>query len=169
MKISNVEVDPPTKECIAVNQDEKWKCMFAEYNHFFITVPLFAIQSPYDSWSLRYILGLFCENGGSLAGCSSEHLAYTEDYHTNTTKVLKAISTSRPKNGFWAPSCSNHVYSTWNGLYDAAYRIPANSVNSLMQGINEWDQGLPVSYEHMDDGNWPINRPCSGLKSLETE
>ena len=64
MKISNVEVDPPTKECIAVNQDEKWKCMFAEYNHFFITVPLFAIQSPYDSWSLRYILGLFCENGG---------------------------------------------------------------------------------------------------------
>jgi hypothetical protein len=71
MKISNAEVDPPTKECVASNQDEKWKCMFAEYNHFYINVPLFSIQSPYDSWSLRYILGLFCENGGSLAGCSA--------------------------------------------------------------------------------------------------
>jgi hypothetical protein len=168
MRFSNEEINPPTAECVAAYPNELWKCMFAEYNHVFIKVPLFAIQSPYDSWSLRNILGISCEDGGSLIGCDEGQMRYIEDYHTNTTVVLKAIAANSAKNGYWAPSCSNHVYSTWNGLYDAAYRIPANSVHSLIHDIVEWDQGLQVSYEHMDNGNWPINRPCSGLRNKLT-
>lgn len=109
--------------------------MFAEYNHFYIKTPLFAIQSPYDSWSIRYILGIFCEDGGSLIGCGDGQLKYLEEYHANTSTVLRAISKNSNLNGYWAPSCSNHVYSTWNALYDQSYRIPAISENSLMQGI----------------------------------
>lgn len=150
---------------MAAHKDEKWKCLFAEFNHFFIKVPLFAIQSPYDTWSMRYILGIFCEDGGSFVGCGDGQMRYLEDYHRNTSVVLKAIAANGKKNGYWAPSCANHVYSVWNALYDSSYRIPANSVNSLMRGIWEWDQGQQVSYEHMDDGNWPINKPCSGVKS----
>ena len=165
MRFSNDEIDPPGAECVAAHPDEKWKCMFAEYSHSFITVPLFAIQSPYDTWSMRYILGIFCEDGGAFVGCGEGQMRYLEDYHKNTSVVLKAIAANGKKNGYWAPSCANHVYSVWNALYDSTYRVPANSVNSLMHGISEWDQGLPVSYEHMDDGNWPINRPCSGLKN----
>lgn len=29
MKLSNEEIDPPTKECVAANPTAKWKCMFA--------------------------------------------------------------------------------------------------------------------------------------------
>ena len=76
MALSNDQVDPPTSECVAEHRDEKWKCMFAEYNHKYIKVPLFSIQSPYDSWSIHYILGLTCQNGGSLAACQADHLQY---------------------------------------------------------------------------------------------
>ena len=44
--------------------------MFAEYIHPYIKVPLFPINSLYDSWSLPNILGISCGSGGSLAGCN---------------------------------------------------------------------------------------------------
>lgn len=168
MKLSNDEIDPPVKECVAAYPQEKYKCMFAQYIHPFINVPQFAIQSPYDSWSLPNILGIACENGGSLSGCGEGQLRYIEDYHANTSAVLKAIGTKKT-NGYWAPSCSNHVYSTWNGLYDSAYRVPMNTQYSLMYCIVQWASNLPGSYEHMDSGNWPINKPCSGVKSIMQE
>jgi hypothetical protein len=66
MKLSNEEVDPPNESCVKANPTETWKCMFAEYNYAYINVPLFAIQSVYDTWSLANILGLTCVKGGSL-------------------------------------------------------------------------------------------------------
>jgi len=65
--------------------------MFAEYVYAFIKVPQFAIQSPYDSWSMPYILGISCEYGASLIKCDDGQLKYIEDYHSNTSAVLKAI------------------------------------------------------------------------------
>jgi hypothetical protein len=66
--------------------------MFAEYVYAFMKIPQFAIQSPYDSWSIPNILGINCENGGSLAKCDDGQLKYIEDYHANTSAVLKAIA-----------------------------------------------------------------------------
>lgn len=115
---------------MAANPTEKWKCMFAEHNYAFIKVPLFSIQSMYDSWSLPNILGIGCQNAGSLAGCTPAQLEYIEQYHANTTAVLKKIGSSK-SNGFWAPSCSNHVYSTSTAFSSASFRIPAGSEFSL--------------------------------------
>jgi len=85
-----------------------------------------------------------------------------EDYHQNNTKLLTAIA-SNPKNGYWVPSCANHVYS-WGPFYDSNYRIPANSEYSLVKSIVDWMNQTPTNHSHADSGNWPINKPCSGLK-----
>ena len=139
--------------------------MFAEYNYAYIPVPLFAIQSPYDTWSLPNILGLDCENGGSLAGCQKAGVMdVIENYHESTFKVLKAIvNKSKSDNGFWAPSCANHCYVFGSSFYDSNYRIPANSEYSLSKSIGNWIQKVPGDNAHFDAGNWPTNSPCSGV------
>ena len=55
-------------------------------------VPQFVIQSPYDSWSIPNILGINCLDGISLANCDDDQLKYIEDYHANTSALLKAIA-----------------------------------------------------------------------------
>lgn len=169
MSISNEEVDPPTAECVAANRMEKWKCMFAEYIHAFIKIPLFPIQSLYDSWSIHYILGLGCGSGGSLAGCNQAQMAYIDQYRLNTSAVLVMI-TNNPRNGCWAPACSNHVYSTGSSFYSPNFRIPASSQFSAEYSLAQWISGSSQNhagnFEHIDTQPWPGNKPCSGLNSL---
>jgi len=71
MQLSNVEIDPIVSECVADFPNDKWKCMFAEYLINYIQMPLFYIQSPYDSWSLTNILGQHCHESGSLQSCNT--------------------------------------------------------------------------------------------------
>lgn len=86
-----MEIVPPVPECVAKYPDEPVNCLFAENIHEFIKVPLFAIQSLYDSWSLYNIIGMRCPNYNSLKGCSASDRAYIEQYHQNTSRVLFAI------------------------------------------------------------------------------
>jgi len=65
--------------------------MFAEYVYAFVKFPQFAIQSPYDVWAILYILNIDCVYRYSLEKCNEGQLRYIEDYHANTSKVLKAI------------------------------------------------------------------------------
>jgi hypothetical protein len=89
MSISNQEVDPPNTECVISNREAKWKCMFAQYNFPYILIPLFPIQSLYDSWSLPNILGIGCEHSGSLSACNSSQIYYIDQYKSNTSNVLR--------------------------------------------------------------------------------
>ena len=126
-------------------------------------MPLFAIESAYDSWSLPNILGIGCQAGGSLASCNAAQLAYIEQYHTNTSAVLKDIG-KKAVNGFWAPSCSDHVYSTSAAYTSASFRIPAGSDFSLALCVENWATSKAVSHQHIDAGNWPSNKPFSVLR-----
>ena len=74
MKLANADFNPPTKECAAEFQSDLWKCMFAEYLYKYLRVPLFCVQSQYDSWSIPNILNIHCIIGHSLKGCSSNEM-----------------------------------------------------------------------------------------------
>jgi hypothetical protein len=109
MNFSNAEVDPPVPECVAANPDAKWKCMFAEYLFPYVKVPLFAIQSAYDTWSLKTDIGIKClTSNGSLENCGAENRTHIEQYHANMSAVLRRIA-ERKGNGYWMISCPNHV------------------------------------------------------------
>ena len=70
---------------------------------------------------------------------------------------------SSNKNGVWAPVCINHCYLS-NSYYSSSnYRIPTGSEFSLIQTVADWIQGADSSSRHIDFGDWPLNRPCSGL------
>jgi hypothetical protein len=71
LALANEETNPPLKECNEKYKDELWKCMFAQYLHPFIKVPLFTVNSLYDAWSLQNI-GVRCLDEHSLAGCSKQ-------------------------------------------------------------------------------------------------
>jgi hypothetical protein len=70
MKLSNVEIDLPVPECVQHFKDDKVSCFFAQNIHRFIKVPLFPLQSLYDTWSIANILGISCITGGSLQKCT---------------------------------------------------------------------------------------------------
>jgi hypothetical protein len=42
-------------------------------------------------------------------------MGFIEKYHAGTSAVLKQIGKNK-KSGYWAPACSNHVYSA-GGAY----------------------------------------------------
>jgi O-palmitoleoyl-L-serine hydrolase len=164
MKFSNAEVDPPTDECVKENRNELWKCMFGEYLQAYIKVPLFPIQSLYDSWSLPNILGLGCGSGESLNNCNQGQMEFINQYRLNTSAVMKTIA-KNSKNGGWAPACSNHVYSTGSGFYAANFRVPASSANSIAATMEPWLEGKDGQHSFVDEVAWPNNKPCSGIAS----
>jgi len=51
-------------------------------------VPLFYIESEYDSWSLANILGLSCHKSGSLQTCSAADRKVIEEYRTAVLDVI---------------------------------------------------------------------------------
>ena len=67
LKYSNEEIGTPNSQCNNAYKNELWRCMFAQYLVDFISAPLFAPQSLYDSWSLYNIVGIRCVDGSSLA------------------------------------------------------------------------------------------------------
>lgn len=135
--------------------------MFAEYNNAFIKIPLFPIQSLYDSWSLPNILGIRCESGGSLSNCNDTEKTAINQYRLNTAAVLMAI-TNNKNNGCWAAACSNHVYSVGTAFYSPNFRVPAQSQFSIAYSVSQWMASNPNT-EHIDSQPWPNNTPCSGV------
>ena len=89
-----------------------------------------------------------------------------EEYHQETTNVLLAIG-KKSENGFWAPVCVDHVYSTGNRFNSPNYRVPMNSDNSVNDCLKRWINGEsdPANHRHIDMTKWPDNKPCSGLKN----
>lgn len=114
MKISNEEVDPPIPECVRDNPNEKWRCMFAQYQYPYIRTPLFPVNSLYDSWSIPNILGLHCEVNSSLKACNADERKYIEDYRKNSSDTLKGMAGNDFRNGAWGIACSNHCYMHYN-------------------------------------------------------
>ena len=72
-------------------------------------------------------------------------------------------------NGFWSPSCSNHVYSPFAAYTSKAFRIPAESEYSLALCVENWMTSRDVLHQHMDNVNWPNNKPCSGVTHLSVK
>jgi hypothetical protein len=50
-------------------------------------------------------------------------------------------------------------------LYDKNYEIPMNSNNTIDKTLFSWAQKNPGLHMYMDKGNWPENKPCSGISS----
>jgi hypothetical protein len=78
--------------------------MFAQHLYKHIKTPMFAIQSTYDSWSLRNILEINCPSLGECIGDSKKAIS---ENMKNITTILTDI-TKNPKNGAFGIACQLH-------------------------------------------------------------
>jgi hypothetical protein len=107
MAIANIYDNPPNTACVKAYPGEKWKCLFAQYSLKYVNVPTFLIQSPYDSWCLYNIIGVYCEkNYGSLASCDTKQMQAIDLYRGQTLRVIETYLEENPTWGTWAPACS---------------------------------------------------------------
>lgn len=140
--------------------------MFAVNLAPFIKAPTFIIQSLYDTWSIKHILNVPCIwDSQSLAYCTSPQKSIIHQYHKNTTNAILQMAKDNPNiNGYFAPVCANHVYDRFSSYYSPQYRIPHNSQNSIVKGVQNWMNGNadPSTYQLIDMGQWPDNGPCAG-------
>ena len=109
--------------------------MFVQNFHEFIKVPVFAVQSLYDSFSIPNIMGVSCIPNG-LASCSEEDRDLIEDNRRNVTDVLRRIG-KKPRNGVWGLGCVRH------GGLDVEYlspraTIPAHSNYTSGFSVEQW-------------------------------
>lgn len=142
--------------------------MFAENLYQYVKVPLFAVESLYDSWSAPNILGISCIDNHSLIHCDSNTRNQLEEYRKATRAILDKIAAIKG-NGVWAPACSDHCYmhsNSWNDKKDFA--IPVGSNFSVEQAVVRWYLNVtsPESHIHIDSQPWPSNSGCSGPTAL---
>jgi len=126
------------QRCIAANQGQEWKCMFAENAVQFLHAPLFALQSQYDSWQIAHVQGWGGSNKTAVLGKNV------------TERLIRDLLGANPKNGAFLDSCYHHC-GMWNYI-----RIDGDLVSSALQ---KWYYGLG------EPGNkrlWNQNRafPC---------
>lgn len=62
--------------------------MFAINLAPYIKVPTFIMQSLYDTWSIKNILGIPCIQGTTLAYCGPNQKTIIEEYHRNLTNTI---------------------------------------------------------------------------------
>jgi len=55
--------------------------MFVQYFYQYLTAPVFAINSLYDSYGLIAVQGISCISGSSIGNCNDINRKVIEDYH----------------------------------------------------------------------------------------
>ncbi|MCO5560397.1 hypothetical protein L7F22_014012 [Adiantum nelumboides] len=139
------------------------QCFFTEDSLGYVDVPLFILQSPYDSFQVRYIFappssysdGSWDACTQDLSYCSTSQLAIVQDQFTG--KLLAALSplVGSPKWGMFLVSCYYHTQTTngalWNGI------TTVNGLNPA-QVFHQWYFGGEVV--QAIDCPYPCNPTC---------
>lgn len=137
------------KECVDFYPEEKWKCFFAEYVIPFIKIPIFPLQSKYDSWQIKNVLG--DENEETLINDFGEELMI---------KLQKSLFADKKNSGFFdaclhhtANQCGkmNEKCNLWNSMHIS--NVTENQAFSLW--YNEVEKNPLIS-----DAEFPCHRCC---------
>lgn len=143
--------------CVAaMPTEDSWKCFFPQYSYPFITsVPVYVLNSLYDSASLSFILQLGCTPNGSLPGtCNATQLAWMQAYHDALLAALAPVQ-ANPRDGLFATACYQHEESCRDWDWDGVL------VDGVLDRLNfeAWYFGLS-STAKVVDGRWPSNPTC---------
>lgn len=161
MKLSNADLDPPVPGCIKQYPNEKWRCMFAQYMYPYLSVPLFPVNSLYDTWSIPNILGITCvDSTGSLKACSDSDRHTIADYKKNSTEIITKMAAIQG-NGAWGISCAEHGYLHYSAINSPKFTVPGGSNYTIEFSVAAWIVGFKQN-SHIDTVDWPNNKACAG-------
>ena len=107
--IVNEESDFPNKRCVQAHFDDPSLCFHAEVMLASIEVPLFIIQTGYDTWSLDQVLNINCvefNEEANLNRCTQVQKRIINDYKQNIVDIVS--SESKVNVAVWMPACLFH-------------------------------------------------------------
>jgi len=162
--------------CIAsYQQQEHWRCIFAQYTYPHIVTPTFIAEGAYDSWQMGNILKLPCRDcsGGkcTASGCRAGAAANCCGNATYTSAFLaygKAMSASiaaavagKPAGGGGAfvSGCIVHCQTIFNEGQDRwdAWQVGGRKPREVFHSFFFGDGGSPVA---IDSLTYPHNPSC---------
>uniref|UniRef100_A0A7S4R4X8 Pectin acetylesterase n=1 Tax=Ditylum brightwellii TaxID=49249 RepID=A0A7S4R4X8_9STRA len=96
----------------AHSKEDEWKCMIGEHVSIFVKTDLFIINSKYDTWQRKAILGADCDIG---INCPKAQETFDILYGQSMVTALEKI----PKeHGYFVSNCPSHCQSglkfNWN-------------------------------------------------------
>jgi hypothetical protein len=115
--------------------DQSWRCNMAEYVYRYITVPIFPLNSAYDSWQLPCELTAIpvpgtnttqngdCDAapgwqqcGGNYETCSNTQMIAVNNYYLQfIAKMNNTLTAANPQNGAFIVSCETHCEALGGG------------------------------------------------------
>mmetsp|Transcript_8850 Transcript_8850/g.11841 ORF Transcript_8850/g.11841 Transcript_8850/m.11841 type:complete len:539 (-) Transcript_8850:821-2437(-) len=91
-------------------EEDEWKCMFGEHVSMFVKTPVFIINSKFDTWQRKTILGTDCDIG---VNCPKSKETFDVEYGRSMLRALERI----PKDhGYFVSNCPGHCQTgaRWN-------------------------------------------------------
>jgi len=140
------------------NADESWHCWMAQYVYPFISnVPIYIVNSLYDTYQTGSILQLGCDP--STAGsCSPAQLdlfqSYRDDFVSTLTEVI-----DNNRDGLFATACYQHEETCQNYDWDGI----KVSGDLMVDGFSDWYYQLnenPADNK-LIDVRYPNNPTCT--------
>lgn len=158
---------PLSAACKAAHAGEEWKCWLAPYAAPFVHQPLFVVQSRFDEFQLRCLLGLPCMINEPFAppynphpNCSHAERTGIVDFGANLLGKLQPFLTAKPESGLWLVSCIQH------GGNAPMYGIPVPTelgaeTLAFESWLNGGDLGRDIGYRWIDDCGEHGATPCN--------
>mmetsp|Transcript_22421 Transcript_22421/g.33555 ORF Transcript_22421/g.33555 Transcript_22421/m.33555 type:complete len:378 (+) Transcript_22421:58-1191(+) len=92
--------------------EDEWKCMFAEHVSMHVETPVFFLNSKYDPWQMRAILGIRCEYN---VGCPAHQERAYVQYGQSMVRSLKILP---EKHGYFVSNCIRHCMAGSRGSWN---------------------------------------------------
>lgn len=122
----------------------------------FLKAPLFMIQSPYDEFSLKNIVGASCitnkDEPYSIETCNKTTLSAIDDYRLKSIDYLNSMRRSVKTIGVWGPACVQHCYAHEWSYNDSNYQVNGHT---LMEAINMFIENPTKGLWLLDEKPWP--------------
>ncbi|KRX02153.1 hypothetical protein PPERSA_06348 [Pseudocohnilembus persalinus] len=180
LKIANKEVDLPCKKCIQENQNEnQYRCFYAENLLQYIEIPTFIVQSAYDTWYAKVVQDIDCIQSkfnimrSSLSYCNKDQLQKLEQLRERTVQFVQNMLKKNKQWGAYIASCADHCLTLSNLNYNNNnLQVPMKSGYTPEFALKNWRKMKNIQdiNIHIDKLSWPHNIPCSEIEQeLEIE
>ncbi|CAD8202184.1 unnamed protein product [Paramecium pentaurelia] len=162
-KLVNQEASNPNAECVQSNPNELWKCFYAQYLLRYVNVPIFIVNSLYDTASIKDLLQISCVARNSLSGCSQKERKYIEELHSSIQTVISGRRSIFRDTGSFAPACLEHCFLQTTYYQSTSWQVPGKSGFTIQKSLRQWLSQFNVGNldNHIDSVDWPSNEACS--------
>ena len=159
---------PLSAACKAAHVGEEWKCWLAPYAAPFVRQPLFVVQSRFDEFQLRCLLGLPCMLNEPFGppynpdpNCSATERTAMVGFGADLLGKLQPFLDAKPESGIWLVSCIQH------GGNAPMHGVPAPpggggaETLAFISWLNGGELGKHISYRWIDDCERNGTTPCN--------